>query len=306
MVKSSVKVSIFGVGAIGSAIAYELIDAKNNVELKFYNRSQKEAIKVRGAGFSAEIPVKQEASNNYSTSADWLFVCIKEHHYSEALSNVLRLIKSKTKVVVIRNGLSLVDPFLPHMDASNILACSIDCPVQPAADGYFEMLGIPKLTVPKCALALELVELFRTSRVKIKTSEDFLTMSWEKVCESSSLGAIMSLVGETAWIFQFPELRDIFSRLLDESIEVALADGAKISKKFRAKTLQKLLTYPSHKGSSMLTDRLNGNVIELGAKTALIKQLASRYHIDVPMTSLVLGLLNGINERTLKRDNKDS
>lgn len=62
-------------------------------------------------------------------------------------------------------------------------------------------------------------------------------------------------------------------KIYKETIQVVKADGAKIKHTFIDELLIKLANYPKTKGSSMLTDRLNGNPIELGAKNGIISKL---------------------------------
>ena len=131
--------------------------------------------------------------------------------------------------------------------------------------------------------------------MQVVLSDDFKTESWKKLCESAALGAILCLSGETCWIFEDERLQRLYADLLNESITVARADGAKIEEGFDEQMLKKLLAYPPHKGSSMLTDRLNGRAIELGAKNGIISKVAKEQGTATPLNDLVVALLSHTN-----------
>lgn len=46
----------------------------------------------------------------------------------------------------------------------------------------------------------------------------------------------------------------------------------------------------------MLTDRINGNPIELGAKNKIISELGDFYGIDTPLNNLIVLLLGDTNK----------
>lgn len=67
---------------------------------------------------------------------------------------------------------------------------------------------------------------------------------------------------------------------------------------FTDKMMSKLLSYPPTKGSSMLTDKLNGNPIELGAKNSIIAKLDKQYKVATPINDLVVELLKFTNRES--------
>ena len=88
----------------------------------------------------------------------------------------------------------------------------------------------------------------------------------------------------------------MYTELLREIVEVGKADGAKIEDSFIDGMLIKLMNYPKEKGSSMLSDRLQGKPIELGAKNGIISELAKEYNIKTPLNDLIVSLLKYTNK----------
>ncbi len=298
MTDKSDHIGVFGLGAIGSAIGEELLQSHSMNTIHFYSRTPKNFIKLKKENSTHELPIMLESLPYKKGQVAWLIVCIKEHQISEAIHALSGLIHSKTKVAVIRNGLRLKEPYLDFMDESQVLECSIDCPTQPVENGFYKVYKNPIITVQACTLANEFSLLFKDSQLTVNQVSDYHTENWKKVCESSASGAILCLTGETCWIFENEKLRTLYSDILKEAVTVALADGAKLENDFRDKMLTKLLSYPKSKGSSMLTDRLNGNPIELGAKNKIICQIGKLRNVETPLNDLVVTLLQCVNKNS--------
>jgi 2-dehydropantoate 2-reductase len=297
MDKEKKHIGVFGIGAIGSAISFELQKNKSSHILHYYSRTSKKNIKLIKGSERNEIPICLQTPPFENDILNWLFVCIKEYQYPDAIDMISNLINPQTKIAVIRNGLRLKEPFLKFTDKTSILECTIDCPTQPIEGGYYEIFKYPIVTVQSGELANEFAQLFQNSETEVKQVTDYKTESWKKVCESSALGSILCLSGETCWVFENEKLRILYSDILKEGIRVAQADGAIIENDFEDNMLTKLHNYPKTKGSSMLTDRLNGNPIELGAKNEIISEIGKLKNVETPLNDLIITLLSNTNKK---------
>jgi 2-dehydropantoate 2-reductase len=290
------QIGILGIGAIGSVIA-SLLHKTTSSQLFYYNRTAKNNIKIKSENNTLNAPIHIETSIADSPDLDWLIICLKEHQYVKATHWFEKLISPKTKIAIIRNGINLKEPLLNFTSEENIVECIIDCSVQPIENGFYQQLKKPVITIPANTLATSFQKLLNTNQCEIKITLDFKTESWKKLCESASLGSILCLSGETCWIFEDEKLRALYLNILKEAMQVAIADGAKIESKFADNLLTKLSNYSKTKGSSMLTDRLKGNSIELGAKNGIISKLAKQYNIKTPISDLITILLTHTNKK---------
>ncbi len=285
-----IKIGVLGIGAIGSVMAFELIKNKDN-ELFFYSRTQKKRLKIISEKAEFEIQAKVETSVIEPPKLDWLIICLKEYHYSDAKEWFLKLINTDTKIAVVRNGLRLKQPLLAFTTENNILECIIDAPTESHDTGFYQLLKKPTITAQNSDLADAFKNLFNENQFDINLTSDFKTESWQKLIESSALGAILCLSGETCWIFKDKNLRDLHQKIIEESLVVAKADGAIIESDFTYQMMHKLSNYPQTKGSSMLTDRLNRNPIELNAKNGIIAELGRELNVKTPLNDLMIHLM---------------
>ncbi len=294
--QSKLKIGVFGIGAIGSVISSLLLQ-QNTFTLYFYTRAPKENIKLIFNKKKSILPINSIQTIQDGVALDWLILCLKEYHFQEASLKFVHLIKPNTRIAIIRNGIRLKESLLKIASEENILACMIDCPTQPVGDNFYMQLRKPIVTMPDADISNSFERLFLGQPIQFNKTQDFKTESWKKLLESSALGAILCLSGETCWIFQDEKLVKIYEELLLEGLAIAQADGAKIDHSYISHLIKKLKSYPDSKGSSMLSDRLKGNPIELGAKNGIISKLAQEYGIKTPINDLICGLLKYTNRK---------
>tara|TARA_R110002096_G_scaffold21043_6_gene68626 strand:- start:2871 stop:3773 length:903 start_codon:yes stop_codon:yes gene_type:complete len=276
-------IGIFGIGAIGSIISLELHSNLEQNALFFFNRSPREAIKLKKANSEIELDIQLSSSKAFIPELDWIIICLKQYQIQNALSQIKNLIHSQTKLAIVRNGLRLKEDYLRFCKEENIIECSIDCSVQYKKSNSYEYLKDPVISVAKSKLGLEFSSLFKFSNCRIKQLKDFHSMAWKKLCESSALGAVLCLREESCWVFKDLKNQILYSDILAEGIAVAREDGAFIESDFMDTSLKKVLSYPENKGSSMLTDFLMGRPVELSAKNKLISEIGEIYGISTPV-----------------------
>lgn len=289
------RVGILGLGAIGHLVAAPLLE-KPNTELVFYNRSRKDYFlfsPFQGEPLEAIIACETKPC---AAELDWLLICLKTYHYPAAAAWFSKLIKHGVKVAVFRNGLDLAAPLLPYTTAEQILPVLVDGPTQyDAATKYYTQLKPGRLTIPDHPLRLGFQDLFSASKLPVNVTFDFKTASWEKLIESAAIGALTCESKQTCRIFQQAVFRQLYIELVQESIQVALADGAQIPDDYLSRMLRRLEAYPPEKGSSMLSDRLAGRPIEVMAKNGIISRKGKELGVATPLNDQYNTLLTSMN-----------
>ncbi len=274
-------IAIFGLGAIGSVLTKYLIPNKNN-QLYYFNRSQKSSVQILFQEQLKRIPVVINKATN--PPFDWIIVCLKTYHLAEAKKTIRTLIGAQTKIVIFRNGLYLADDFSDVVDLQNILPTIIDCPTQKTSEGVYWQVKIPQITLPSLPLSKAFQQLFTDPGIVFHITEKFEKAQWEKLIESSALGALQVLEKKPCIIFKNPKILEVCRQLIREGITVAQAVGVDIPSAFETTLLQKIQGYPDHKGSSMLTDYLAGRQMELEAKIGSIVKVGIENKIYIPVT----------------------
>lgn len=284
-------IGVLGIGAIGTIVSLEL---KDNNRIYYYNRTQKSNLKLQFQDTLFKKNILLNSSDNAIT-LDWLIICLKEYHYKNISNLLKKLISKNTKVAVIRNGINLKDYILPYTDNKNIIECIIDCPVQQENENYYTQLKKGVITLDKKASLFDFDTLFKKRNLEFHFSKDFKTDSWKKLIESSAIGGILCLSGKTAEIFNDAQIVELYIKIVKEGIEVANRENAKITPEFISFLIKRIQNLPPNKGSSMLTDRLNGNLIEIYAKNGVISSLSRKHGVSTPINDLITHLSKHIN-----------
>jgi 2-dehydropantoate 2-reductase len=275
------KIGIFGIGSIGS-ILVKYLDRNIDNKIYYYNRTQHKSISISYNKTTQEIPI--EFYDKKNIKLDWLIVCIKKYQIEEAIQDIKELITFNTKLVIFQNGIELSAPYEKLISKSRILETTIDCTVLRINKSEFNQLRIPVITLPKKDLAKDFVNLFINDEIKIDLLENFIKAQWIKLIESSSIGAIQSLTGQPCSIFKEHKYLNDYRSLIKEGITVANSDSINIEIEILSQIIDKMHSYPPSKGSSMLSDKLKGNTLELDAKIGAIVKIADRNNIKVPVT----------------------
>ena len=281
-------IGILGIGAIGSLLTKYLIRNRAN-RYFYYNRSKKNRILIEFEGKRDDISI--EVINHQVQNLDWLIVCIKEYHFQDAIPILNKLIGQQTKVAIFQNGINLTDRYKQFSNPSKLLETIIDCPVQRIYPNEYKQIRIPKITLPDNLISDEFIKLFKEPPIVFTKSDRFDELQWIKLIESSSIGSIQSISGMPCSVFQNEEKLNEFKQLVREGIEVAKSEGIKLNENLASQLLTKLKSYPLTKGSSMLSDKLCGNQLELDAKIGVIVKTAKRNNISVPVSNRIYNSL---------------
>lgn len=281
-------IGIFGIGAIGSLITKNIIRNQAN-KYFFFNRSEKKSITIQFEETEAIIVIDVSAEIEFPL--DWLIVCLKEYHVQGALPKLRQLINTDTKLAIFQNGINTSQPYLQFVDPANVIEAIIDCPIQKVDSDKYLQIQKPKIMLSKNTVANEFVCLFHDSEIEFLITKQFRKSQWIKLIESSAIGSIQSYTGKPCSIFQEEKHLNEFKELVKEGMAVANSEGVLLDPELNELLLTKLKAYPGSKGSSMLTDRLMGNELELNAKIGAIVAIAKKNDIKVPFSQLIYNSL---------------
>jgi len=289
-------IGIFGIGAIGSVLAKYL--TKNTInEYLFFNRTNYESISIEYQQEVTKIPIT--ISTNLDNGLDWLIVCLKEHQVKGAKEEIKRLLSERTKLAIFQNGIDLSKPYINLINGNQILETAIDCSVERINNSNYRQLKEPIITLLNSTLANEFISLFGTDEIVFNLTEEFKKDQWVKLIESSSIGSIQSYTEKPCSIFDDSKYLSDFTLLVEEGIRVAQSEKIELDSNIQEKLSKKLMNYPKTKGSSMLTDKLSGNVLELDAKIGAIVKISRNNNIEVPISERYYkSLLNYNKEKT--------
>lgn len=291
------RVGIFGIGAIGSVLT-KYLSRNTESELYFFNRTKHKSIKI--IHNQEEDEIQLNLPNELNSELNWLLICLKEHQIKEAKNDIKGLIGEQTKLAIFQNGINISKPYEELSNKNQILETIIDCPTERISKRNFKQIKNPKIVLPKSKIANEFMNLFvNDEEVKFELTQDFNKSQWLKLIESSTIGSIQSITKKPCSIFQETKYLNDYKLMIKEGIKVAQSESIYLGSDMLNELLLNLENYPVSKGSSMLTDRMNGKTLELEAKIGAIVNTAKRNNINVPISDRYYKSLLDYNSETV-------
>lgn len=287
------KIGIVGMGAIGAVLAKYLIRNIDN-QYYFFTRTKHQSISVEFDHNEDDILLN--LPHEKRVKLDWLIICLKEYHIKEAIPDIQSLIDDQTKLAIFQNGIDIAKPYCRLTNETLILETVIDCPVERIDRTRFKQYKIPIITISMSQLADEFINLFTDEEIQLKQTQDFKRIQWLKLIDSSAIGSIQCVTEQPCAIFQETKYVEEYKLLVKEGMKVANSVSISLDKDLSNQLVNKLLKYPKSKGSSMLSDKIKGNMLELEAKIGAIVKVAKQQNIKVPNSERYYKSLLNYNE----------
>jgi 2-dehydropantoate 2-reductase len=295
------KIAVVGPGAIGCAVGGALIEAGLE-QISFCGNTSFDRVHVNypdGPAFegSAEVYTSPETL----AAVDWILLCVKAQQVPTAAPWFKKLYGSETRVAVLQNGVEHVDSVHQILNGKpEILPVVVQIPAERTAPGVVTLGGTPHLLVPDNAVGLAFQALFKSSRLPVKTTPDFLRAMWEKLCLNAANGAITALTERDQAVLRDPDAAETARQIILETMAVGRAEGLQFDDDLPDRIVSQLAGKPGATGggNSMFYDRLAGRELEYEARNGVVVRLGKKHGISTPVNATLFALLKNLKPRS--------
>ena len=289
------RIVLIGPGAIGGTVGFALAEQGHDLVVCAHQKFETLAVTRADNGARRAHAVKVIVSPSEAVPADWVLLCMKSHQTDSAAAWLKATIGPKTKVAVLQNGIEHRTHVAPYVGPSNaVVPVVVILPAERTRPGEITSYGGAALTVPDDAAGRAFAALFAGSFVKVSTDADFLSRSWEKLCINVPSGALCALTLHPGAIAAFPELPALAERIVEETMAVGRAEGAKFPDGF-ARHIVGLFNRPGGRGNSMYYDRRDGKPLEWEARNGVVQRLGRKHGIPTPISDVIVPLLKALS-----------
>jgi 2-dehydropantoate 2-reductase len=291
-------VAVVGVGAIGGFFAAQLIAADTADVVLCVRRPFDELVLDSPGGEIRCTPtVVTDPDAARTGPVDWVLLATKAHQTAGAAAWLDALVGPDTRVVILQNGVEHVERVQPLVGAgTHLIPAVVYCGTEAVAPGRIVHRTNGFLIVPASSAADELADLFAPARAGIRTSDDFTTTVWQKLCANVVANGITALTAQRMGVMRRPDLLELGRGLVDECVQVGRAEGADIDDGYGDLLLRGIQEMPDEGGTSMLYDRLAGNPLEYDAKYGAVVRAGRRHGIPTPLHQAFVALLGAISD----------
>ncbi|TDQ05018.1 2-dehydropantoate 2-reductase [Labedaea rhizosphaerae] len=279
-------VAVVGGGAIGGWLAAGLAHAGHDVALCV--RTPVDRLFVD----DVEVPVRITADPADVEPVPWVLLATKAQDTAGAQPWLDRLLDDDSTVVVVQNGIDHEE----RMQAPSVLPALAYVAVERVEPDRIRTHTPGWLEVPDTALGTAFATL-AGSGMRVDLAADFRTNAWRKLYANSAANPLGALTLSRMGRLRTGELRDLAARVLHETVEVSVADGAAVDPDAEvARILERWSQMDPGGGSSMLYDRLAGRPMEHEYITGAVVRYADKHGHPAPLNRTLLTLLRALDQ----------
>lgn len=289
------KCLIVGPGGIGLSVGAALAQAGH--EVSFAGRSAFDRLKVGKqdddiANYMTW-PVKSYQTPDDVPDMDWILLCTKAHQTKD----VGGYLSKAPNIAVLQNGVEHVAVASPFArDGAKILPVIVGFSGTRTAPGqaFYILRNDSDLSTDDAGFAA----LFDGSFLTPEVIDDITTRMWRKLCWNAATGAVLGLTRGRMGTFHEPGVADTALRILEETVAVGRAEGAKFPDTVIDDQMRKFLNSPADEYNSMVLDVENGVECEWDARNAVLCRLGRKHGIPTPYSDFIVPLLSVLHKGT--------
>ncbi|GAB3280609.1 2-dehydropantoate 2-reductase [Parasphingorhabdus pacifica] len=284
---------MIGAGAIGGVLAAAAHDAGHDVRLCV--RTPFEKLRLDAPEGPSDVPVEILSDPDSVSEVDWVLLTTKVQDVDSTAPWLRRLAGENTPVVIIQNGIEHRDSVSSLELAAPLLPALIYVGAERVRPGHIVRRSPTSMIVPTGDLGDRFIRMLSTSGVTTSSTEDFHTAAWRKLLTNLAANPITALTLRRLDVFAEPDIRELASGVLDESVAVARAEGADIGTADAEKVLASFTGhFSADTGTSMLYDRLAGASTEHEHITGALVRAGERHGIALPLNRTLLTLMRAL------------
>ncbi|MBN2752178.1 MAG: ketopantoate reductase family protein [Rhodospirillaceae bacterium] len=302
------KIGIFGAGAVGGFLGAKLAAAGQDVHF-IARDNQMKAMRLNG------LTVKSEAFGNTFLAhpqvtddpedvgtCDVVFMTVKLYDTDEAIKIMGPMVGAGTVLVSFQNGLTAAEPLMKAFGPEMVLGGVAYTMSYIETPGIIHQIGrwgrfvigrfAPGATAHGEAMAENAPQL-RAESIKdilvdagleASVSDDIRTEIWKKFAYLAPLSGMAALLrmplGE---ILADSDTRGMLEAAIMEVIRVSTAKGLKLEPTLKDTIMKMFETMPAEMGTSMLTDMLQGERLEVPWLSGMVSRFGHESNIPTPM-----------------------
>ena len=282
-------ITLVGPGAIGGLIAGRLCrNGDNNVTVAARTPFESLTLATDDTSFEAHPVILTDPRE--AQPVDWVLVATKAYDSARAAEWFASTVDDQTRVAVLQNGVTHVERFSRWLPRERVLPVIVDCPSERVGPGEIRQRGPALLTVPSGELGAEFAKLFVDTGIECRTTEDFLSAAWWKLCLNAA-GVVNALLLKPARVAHDESAARLMRHIIDEAAAVGRAEGAQLAPDIADELVDIYRGHPPDSVNSLHADFAAGRPTEIDLRNGVVVNLGKRHGIPTPYNDMAVTLL---------------
>jgi len=298
-----VKFLILGAGALGGY--YGGLLQKGGADVTFLVRPQradrlrKEGITIKLEGADYNAPVKTTTADAISTEFDVIFLTCKAYDLEPAIKAVTPVVRDRTAILPILNGVNHIDILINYFGADRILAGVTQFLVNQDKDGTIlptlhgsggQKTIFGEIQGGESKRCEGILKAMKKNLPDTSVSKDISKEMWAKLSGAGSSFAVASLLQARAGRVAKAETSTrVVANIFDESAAICSAEGYPVSEEMKHVLVNDLWGQKgSNYGPSILADIENGRKTEGEHVIGDLVRRAKKHKLETPLLEAAL------------------
>ena len=297
-------VAVVGAGAMGCLFAARLGERHACVTLVDVDGERlaviaRDGVTLRDDDGLRTVRVEAATAEHVEAPVDLLLLFTKGVHSEAAIRSVAHLASPDLVALTLQNGLGNAELLSATFGGDNVLMGTAHVPadlIGPASvvTHGFGFLDLGGFTVRAHARASHAAELLAAAGFRTNLSKDIKVAVWEKAAFNAALNATAMICEvANAGIDNAPGRR-IAAAVIDETANVALAQGISLDRHRVETTVAAALREHAHHKASMLQDREHGRPTEIETINGAIARTGASLGVPTPVCDTLADLVRVI------------
>ena len=297
------KILIMGTGAIGGC--YGGLLARGGEDVVFAARGDNlravrdVGLRVDSATFG-EFVVRPKAMDRLdgSWTADLILFCVKGYHNEQAMSDMSPAVGDGTTILTLQNGIGSGEQLAQRFGANRVLLGAAYIDAERTAPGVFSQRGSPPRIVlgeesgELTGRAKSIADVLLNAAIETELSSNVLVALWSKLVYICALSG-MSCITRSSFseVLETPETYAMTMQVMTEALKVGQASGVTLDDELPDATMAGFLEEKGGLISSMHTDLVAGNPLEVLLINGAVARIGREVGVDTPANSFIAACL---------------
>ncbi len=297
---------VFGAGGVGAYYGGRLAcNSNNNVIFitrgKHLDALQKNGIVVHSIDGDFSMPVNaSDTLDNDLPVADLIIIAVKSYDTDDAIGTIRGKVGLSTQILTIQNGIENYPKFVQEFGQDNVIEGYCAIGVEVTAPGiishtYYGTIIFGEYNGTDSSRIKRLKTLFDKCNIKYHISPDIRHDVWKKFAWNCIFNILTTITGTTLDnIYNHPQTIQLCKNCFKEIQLVAKSQGVILTDTDQDWVINVARSSKLLK-TSTLQDRLRNKRLEYETFTGTIIRLAQASGIDVPINTVLYGLLKAVD-----------
>ncbi len=300
---ASVKIAVFGAGAVGCFYGGMLARAGHDVTLVARPAhvtaiQERQGLRMETQMFDETVSIRASSEASAIGDADVVLLAVKSGATEDAGELMKPFLKRGTGVICLQNGVDNADRLRAVLPETPVSAAVVYVATEMAGPGHLKHHGRGELIIEPGPMSVKLAAALSASAVPSEVSDNVRGALWAKLVVNCAYNAL-SAIGQIGYgeLVKQAGMAQVMQDAVSECLAVAQADGVEVPGDPWASVQSIAQTMPGQR-SSTAQDLAAGRVSEIDHLNGYVARLGQQHGVQTPVNRTLWAAVKLLERRS--------